>query len=674
LNNKLIRLLQRTGFAIVGVILASQTRLGKRTGKSIRGYISSNDTRISAFRDLLNNIKSVKAGAIEDVFFRKITAARCAQLESLRCFLATSFAVFMAINQTTPYLAACAAFLAYARSGAKLTSDVVFPCLAYFHLLYQPVTLASLAMSRQFTVRPSLARIKELVNAGESNMMAMESDTANSSPAVSFKSASFAWPSKDGIEAVTLHVGELDIPRGKFTAIIGPNGAGKTSLLQAILGQMCFTKGSCHVYGSVAYCAQDPWVMSGTLLENIIFNSPRGYDAQRYGDVIRSCGLDKDFAKLPGGIKEATIGESGSNLSGGQRSRVSLARALYSDADILLLDDPLSALDAHVRSDLFNTLRCLDKSVILGKATHHRIIFGMLTCTVTLHTSFILQVDHVVVVDDSKIRWAGSQPDLLAQSWVSDYVRHEHSEDAEQEGAVQEAYPRSAVANENSVLSSSGYGDDQDAVDGLWEEEDRARGALQWDVAKFYVRMSGGIAQAGAVIFMVLLLTAAKVISQYWFVWWIGDSIGLSQEQYMGSFLGLTLSQGLVTAGVGLTLVASSLKAARSVHDIILRNLIAAPLWFFQQNPSGRILNRLSRDLEAMDSSITNAVDGLIAASTTMFASVTIVASSGVVVLAAVIPFLVVVGWCLQMFRVYVISALRHIESLESNSLLQDRP
>lgn len=354
------------GFALVFAIFVSQTSLGKRLGKSIGAYIAHNDRRIGFLRDMLNNIKSVKASAMEGVFQDKITSARNDELGVLRYYLTTSFAMFTAINQTTPYLAACAAFLTFAMAGETLTADVVFPCLAYFQLLYQPVTLASLALSRQFSVKPSLGRVRDLLTASESRINTGDIRDG-SSAAIAFDSAIFEWPCEGDSTPTSLVVGSLNIPRGKITAVIGSNGSGKTSLLQSILGEMILSKGSCIVNGSVAYCSQDPWIVSGDLSDNIVFNSTRGFDRQRYQSVVRACGLDKDFAKLPGGIEHAAVGEAGTNLSGGQRARVSVARALYSDAGILLLDDPLSALDAHVRSDLFGAIRTSGKTVVLGK-------------------------------------------------------------------------------------------------------------------------------------------------------------------------------------------------------------------------------------------------------------------------------------------------------------------
>lgn len=276
-------------------------------------------------------------------------------------------------------------------------------------------------------------------------------------------------------------------------------------------------------------------------------------------------------------------------------------------------------------------------------------------------------MDHVIVVDDNKVRWSGPKQAFLSQSWSSEYLGLEVSHES----------PKNSVGSDSGLNSESNMKLADDAtdgesgeIDGLWQQEERAHGAVQVSVAKFYIAMSGGAPYAGIVLALACILTASKVLSQYWFVWWIGDSIGLNQHEYMGSFLGLTLLQGVVTgtftsggpaaplltntnAGVvGLTLVRTSMKAAQTVHETILSNLLAAPLWFFHQNPTGRILNRLSKDTEAMDSRIMNAVDGLLGAGTTMLASVSIVAASGVLLIAAVVPFLLVVGYCLHRFRV----------------------
>ncbi|KGQ04419.1 ABC transporter C family member 10 [Beauveria bassiana D1-5] len=275
-------------------------------------------------------------------------------------------------------------------------------------------------------------------------------------------------------------------------------------------------------------------------------------------------------------------------------------------------------------------------------------------------------MDHVIVVDDNKVRWSGPKQAFLAQSWSSEFLGLEESHQR----------PKHSGKSDNGLSSGDDVGLADDVtdgvggdIDGIWQQEERAQGAVQVVVAEFYIAMSGGGPYAGLIMAMACILTASKVLSQYWFVWWIADSIGLSQQQYMGSFLGLTLLQGLVTSVVGLTLVRTSLRAAQAVHETILSNIIAAPLWFFHQNPTGRILNRLSKDIEAMDSRIMNAVDGLLGAGTTMLASVSIVAASGVFLIAVIFPFLLVVGYCLHRFRLTAREVQRLDAVLQSPAL-----
>jgi len=147
----------------------------------------------------------------------------------------------------------------------------------------------------------------------------------------------------------------IEIEKGELAVIVGPTGSGKSSILSAILGEMSITKGSISLGGKIAYLAQEPWLRHASLKDNIIMNLP--YDAKRYNEVIDVCCLSHDLEILTNG-DETLIGYSGSTLSGGQMARISLARAVYADADIYLLDDPLSGVDAKVRFDLYNKCIC----------------------------------------------------------------------------------------------------------------------------------------------------------------------------------------------------------------------------------------------------------------------------------------------------------------------------
>jgi ABC-type multidrug transport system fused ATPase/permease subunit len=322
-------------------------------------YITLNDRRLGALRELLYNLKSVKALACESVFRHFISRVRDEQIAALRLWLSITFSYFIAVNHTIPALTATAAFLAYYLSGHELTPAIVFPSLAYFGMLHQPVSQTSMAISRQFSILPCLFRLKNLITAEETTALPLL--PAEDSPAaIQFADASFLYP---GCSSGILRVGSLRIPRGQFTAIVGPTGSGKSSFLKAILGEMTRNSGTCSVHGSVSYAAQDPWIMSGTLRDNVVFVSK--YDLSRYNEAISMCGLDYDFRSFPS-ADQVQVGEAGSNLSGGQRARISLARSLYAGSDILLLDDPLSAVDGNVRELLFETIRSSKRTVIMG--------------------------------------------------------------------------------------------------------------------------------------------------------------------------------------------------------------------------------------------------------------------------------------------------------------------
>lgn len=161
--------------------------------------------------------------------------------------------------------------------------------------------------------------------------------------------------------------------------------------------------------------------------------------------------------------------------------------------------------------------------------------------TVTLHSSYVLESDHVIVLENNSVKWAGSKSDFLWQSWNSEYISHRKDEVESQADTADPA------ASQSSSQVTSNTSAEETGIENLWQEEERARGAVQWGVAKFYMHASGGPSHAAAVLIVISLLIASKVVSQYWFVWWIGDSFKLTQEQYMLSFLGLTLSQSLIT-------------------------------------------------------------------------------------------------------------------------------
>ncbi|KAF3767031.1 P-loop containing nucleoside triphosphate hydrolase protein [Cryphonectria parasitica EP155] len=596
------------GFLLLLIMFFSQSMASQITRGAVVKYVHLNDQRLGPLRELLNNIKSVKAAAYEFLFRDRVSRVRNEQLKALWVYLSMAFWLFSAINVSIPSFTAAAAFLFYYLTGHELTAAVVFPALAYFNLLGQPVFFATLAVTRQAAILPSFKRVRTLMAAEESDPIAQSSLVSDADAAVEFEKASFTYASfsDDHSDGQKLEVGDLVLPRNKLTAVIGPTGSGKSSLLQAILGEMALD-GSIRIHGSLAYVAQDPWIMSGTLRDNIVFMSK--LDQARYQEVVRQCCLDDDFRSFPGG-DQFVVGEAGNNLSGGQRARIALARALYSQPQILLLDDPLSAVDGRVRQMLFRTIRSLDITVIL----------------VTLHTSF---------------EW-------LHDADSNDQADHPPCQDHKPNDATDvDADDRAAAALE------------------LIEEEERARGAVKSDVLAFYTLNAGGVIEVVKLACMAIFLTVSKVMGSYWFVWWIDDQLGLRQGQYLGGYLGLTLATCVFTSFLSIFLVRCTMRASREIHSSIVDSLLTAPISYFQRQPTGRILNRLSSDIEALDTKIINAVDAVIGTATTLFASLCLIALSSPIVVVAIIPYILMTTFYQSRFRI----ASREVQ--RSSSILQ---
>lgn len=190
------------------------------------------------------------------------------------------------------------------------------------------------------------------------------------------------------IHAATLDEMSADLVQGKLIGIVGAVGAGKSSLLQAILGELPIESGAITVNGTLSYASQEPWVFAGTIRQNILFGQE--YDAKRYAAVVDACALPRDLTQLPHG-DESVIGERGTSLSGGQKARVSLARAIYRRSDIYLLDDPLSAVDSHVGAHLFS--KCIGPNGRLARLGGTRVL-------VTHQVHFLRHADWVLVLEN----------------------------------------------------------------------------------------------------------------------------------------------------------------------------------------------------------------------------------------------------------------------------------
>ena len=291
-----------------------------------------------------------------------------------------------------PILISMAAFFTYTWMGYELEASVAFPALALFNLLRFPVMMLPTQLENIINANVAMKRIQAFMEKGEMKALTTASDRRLGSLRIR---GSFGWG--DGQDLLSL---DTKIDAGSLTMVIGEVGSGKSSLLQAVLGEMrARGRHEIDVNGTVAYTQQDPWIQNMSLRDNILMGS--AYDAIRYQRVVRACALEPDLGILPAGDM-TEIGEKGVNLSGGQRHRVALARACYQEADIYLLDDPLSAVDAEVG-------RLLMDQCITG------LLAGKTIVLVTHQLQYLPQSSAVMILAGGKVSDFDTYANLVAK-------------------------------------------------------------------------------------------------------------------------------------------------------------------------------------------------------------------------------------------------------------------
>uniref|UniRef100_A0A8C1G333 Si:ch211-221f10.2 n=1 Tax=Cyprinus carpio TaxID=7962 RepID=A0A8C1G333_CYPCA len=351
------------------------------------------------------------------------------------------------------------------------------------------------------------------------------------------------------------------VHQGALLGVCGGVGSGKSSLLSALLGQM--------------YRSDSPppaWILNDSLRENILFG--KKYIEEKYNAVLEACCLFPDIIELPYGDM-TEIGERGANLSGGQRQRVSLARALYSERPVLLLDDPLSAVDTRVGSHLFH-------SAIRHTAKSRTVIF------VTHQLQFLPECDEVVLMKDGQIAEHGTHVQLMEKG--RDYA---------------------ALFN-ITLLCCSSLWSDVPRTDQLMQAEEKGSGAVAWPVYTAYIKAAGGPLAFVVNILLFLFTTGSIAFSNWWLSYWIRQGSGNSSLLQTNATAGsdsMRLNPHiqyyfrvyvLVVCAV-LLFLQCTVRAASVLHDKLFKTLLLSPMRFFDTTPLGRILNRFSRDMDEVD-------------------------------------------------------------------------
>jgi ATP-binding cassette subfamily C (CFTR/MRP) protein 1 len=540
------------------------------------------DSRTRLMTEILNNIKSIKLYAWNTAFMNKLSHIRNdLELNTLRKIGATqSVANFS--WQSTPFLVSCSTFTVFVLTDNRaLTTEVVFPALTLFNLLTFPLSILPMVITSVIEASVAVGRLTNYFTAEELQTDAVTYQDPVShvgDESVRIRDAAFTWNRYQGTPV--LENIDLSARKGELSCIVGRVGSGKSSLLQTLLGDLWKLHGEVTVRGRVAYVAQAPWVMNASVRENIVFG--HRWDPQFYELTVEACALLDDFNNLPDG-DQTEVGERGISLSGGQKARLTLARAVYARADVYLLDDILSAVDQHVGRHIIN--KVLGRSGILGSKTR---ILATNAITVLKEADFIgLLRDKTLIekgtyeqllamkgevanivrstMNESDDEGSGTDsrglasPESSESTTVIDNQESEISDAEESEeqigslapiksGAGSRRRPSTVTLRRASMASWQGprrkLGDEENALKTKQTQETSQQGKVRWSVYGEYAKNSN-IAAVSFYLVALLAAQTAQVAGNFWLKQWSEANEMQGGNPNVGKFIGVYLAFGM---------------------------------------------------------------------------------------------------------------------------------
>lgn len=620
------------GALMLVLLFPIQTVVISRMQKLSKEGLQRTDKRIGLMNEILAAMDTVKCYAWENSFQSKVQSVRNEELSWFRkaSFLG-AFNVFM-LN-SIPVVVIVISFGMFTLLGGDLTPARAFTSLSLFAVLRFPLFMLPNIITQAVNANVSLKRLEELFLA-EERILLPNPPLEPGLPAISIKNGYFSWDSK--ADRPTLSNVNLDIPVGGLVAIVGGTGEGKTSLVSAMLGELPpMSDASAVIRGTVAYVPQVSWIFNATVRGNILFGSP--FEAARYEKAIDVTALQHDLDLLPGGDL-TEIGERGVNISGGQKQRVSMARAVYSNSDVYIFDDPLSALDAHVGRQVFD--RCI-KGELRGKT---RVL-------VTNQLHFLSQVDRIILVHEGMVKEEGTFEELSNNGMMFQKLMEnagKMEEYVEENGAEENIDDKTSKPVANGVVdklpnNSSNTSKPKEGKSVLIKQEERETGVVSWKVLVRYKNALGGL-WVVMILFMCYILTETlRVSSSTWLSQWTdqGGSRTHGPGYYNLIYAMLSFGQVLVTLANSYWLIMSSLYAAKRLHDAMLGSILRAPMLFFHTNPIGRIINRFAKDLGDIDRNVAVFVNMFLGQISQLLSTFVLIGIVSTMSLWAIMPLLV---------------------------------
>lgn len=755
----LYRILGLTSFvSILIMILAMPLNyyIAQQFSRTQKKVMAATDARIHTTNEVLQNIRIIKYFAWEQRFSAIVDEKRALELRAIRnkYILWTCAAAFWF---ATPLVIAFFSFMLYTLVEKKpLIPSVAFTALSLFGILRIPLDQLADMIAHVQEAKVSVDRIEEFLNEDETEkyeQLSLCEKDKDGQTLIAFEKATFTWGSRSGSTQdsssafrligmdTRFHVGGLNI-------IAGQTGSGKTSLLMALLGEMTLVEGRVSMAGghsredlevdpetglieSVAYCAQQAWLVNDDIKQNILFSAP--YDANRYQRVVAACALERDLEILHEG--DATlVGEKGIALSGGQKQRISLARALYCNSRHVLLDDCLSAVDSHTAKHIF-------EQCILGP-----LMFGR-TCILVTHnvTLCVPFSQHVVVLANGKIAVQGPPDEVMSSGLLGE------------EGPKSKPNSKHGTRNHSRAQSVNGFSDGVDhsasgksgKPDGVAPEpskgkssttngpegkantrtEGKTTGRVKLTVLKMYLAAMGPWYFWALAFALFVGQQISSIATTVWIRQWANSypidsatqtrlerhepaahysggtgrfiqthcvtsgtcawrlmqfpdfsqnytmtSAGAAAEVNVAYYLGVYALLGLLYIAVSMVreglLFYGSLSASKKIHTQLLVSVTRAQFKFFDSTPLGQLMNRFSKDLEAIDQEVAPIAVGVLGCLATVICIVVLISVITPRFLIAAL-FISITYFAIGKFYLSSSTDLKRLESVQRSPLYQ---
>ena len=684
------------GVFILVITVPLNTTVFKHQKNLQKSQMKVKDERTGLISEMLNNIKSLKLYAWENPYKEKLTYVRNEkELKNLK-----KIGAFQALNQfifnSAPFLVSCSTFGSFIilYKDQPLTTDLVFTALALFNLLGFPLMTLPWTIGNIIESQVALDRLTKFLISDE-----IEDDVVNRYPpverngdiAVKIDNADFLW-SRQPYKTALVDI-DYSAKKGELSCILGKVGSGKSALIQALLGGLHRTKGNASVAGTVAYVPQTAWIMNGTIKDNILFGCK--YDEEFYQKTLSACALLSDLEILTDG--DATqVGEKGISLSGGQKARLSLARAVYSRADIYLMDDVLSAVDEHVGKHISKN--------VLGP---NGLLKSKCKILATNSMAVLRYSDHISLMVGGRIVEQGTYESIkvdnktpLLLKTVTEYGRKSNSKDSSDSAttAVDEINePKSSISMELSTEPSSSVTlmDDvknakadypkaemedfktdiinqENIQANAGRSEKHEQGSVSWDIYMTYAKACG----FKNVIFLISLIVLAMVLSvtsNVWLKYWseINTRVGSNPEpwKYLGVYFLFCLSGVTVTVCTSLVQwLLCSISGSKYMHEIMLASVLRAPMQFFETTPIGRILNRFSNDIYKIDETLFRVFSMFFGSSIRVMFTIFVIIYSTWQFVFFVVPMFFIYRYY-QRYYLYTSRELKRLESVSKSPI-----